>query len=164
MNTTRIQNTLETLFQDSARWLHPGRRVVFWYDPEQQFTSSFNELQLEGVEKLQLADTAFTVKYHLLVEQPNQTFLLYAPFAEPAPQENWLLDIQKSGLTFSADPAALIYADYRYPNLVLGLVLVLWAILLPNDQSGFGRPSAHQYFGYSGQQCNAQLTVLVLAK
>ncbi|MDZ8259431.1 BREX-1 system phosphatase PglZ type A [Nostoc sp. ChiQUE01b] len=123
MNTTRIQNTLETLFQDSARWLHPGRRVVFWYDPEQQFTSSFNELQLEGVEKLQLADTAFTVKYHLLVEQPTQAFLLYAPFPEPAPQENWLLDIQKSGLTFSADPAALIYADLGLRSRRLEIVI-----------------------------------------
>ncbi len=111
MNTIRIQNTLQNLFQDSARWLHPGRRIVFWYDPDQQFASSFNELQLEGVEKLQLADTPFTTKYHLLVEKPTQAFLLYAPFGEPAPQENWLLDIQKSGLTFSADPAALIYAD-----------------------------------------------------
>ncbi|MBD0264016.1 MAG: BREX-1 system phosphatase PglZ type A, partial [Tolypothrix sp. Co-bin9] len=111
MNTARIQNTLQTLFQDSARWLHPGRRIVFWYDPDQQFASSFNELQLEGVEKLQLADTPFTTKYHLLVEKPTQAFLLYAPFGEPAPQENWLLDIQKSSLTFSADPAALIYAD-----------------------------------------------------
>ena len=111
MNTIRIQNTLQTLFQDSARWLHPGRRVVFWYDPDQQFAGQFNELQLEGVEKLQLADTSFTVKYRLLIEQPTQAFLLYAPFPEPAPQENWLLDIQKSGLTFSADPATLIYAD-----------------------------------------------------
>lgn len=111
MNTTRIQNILQTLFQDSARWSHPERRVVFWYDPDQQFASSFNELQLSGVEKLQLADTPFTVKHRLLTLQPTQAFLLYAPFPEPAPQENWLLDIQKSGLTFSADPAALIYAD-----------------------------------------------------
>ncbi len=111
MNTARIRNTIENLFQDSARWSHSGQRVVFWYDPDQQFASSFNELQLEGVEKLQLADTPFTVKHRLLIEQPTQAFLLYAPFTEPAPQENWLLDIQKRGLTFFADPAALIYAD-----------------------------------------------------
>ncbi|WP_373527686.1 hypothetical protein [Nostoc sp.] len=123
MNTARIQNTLETLFQDSARWLHSGRRVVFWYDPEQQFASSFNELQLEGVEKLQLADTPFTVKYRLLTLQPNQAFLLYAPFPEPAPQENWLLDIQKSGLTFSADPAALIYADLGLRSRRLEIII-----------------------------------------
>lgn len=111
MNTNRIQSTLENLFQDSARWLHSGRRVVFWYDPDEQFTSTFNELQLEGVEKLQLANNAFTTKYRLLIQQPSQNFLLYIPNREPAPQDNWLFDIQKSGLTFSADPAALIYAD-----------------------------------------------------
>ncbi|MDB9446890.1 BREX-1 system phosphatase PglZ type A [Anabaena sp. CS-542/02] len=111
MNTNRIQSQLENIFQDSARWSHSQRRIVFWYDPDEQFTSIFNELQIEEVEKLQLADTPFTVKYRLLIEYPNQNFLLYAPFPEPEPQENWLLDIQKSGLTFSADPAALIYAD-----------------------------------------------------
>lgn len=100
MNTTRIQNILQTLFQDSARWLHSGQRVVFWYDPDQQFASSFDELQLEGVEKLQLADTPFTVKHRLLIEQPTQSFLLYAPFPEPTPQENWLLDIQSWRLNF----------------------------------------------------------------
>jgi uncharacterized protein (TIGR02687 family) len=111
VNTARIQNTLENLFQDSARWLHSGRRVVFWYDPDEQFTSTFHELQIEGVEKLQLADNPFTTKYRLLIQQPNQNFLLYLPLSEPAPQDNWLFDIQKCGLTFSADPAALIYAD-----------------------------------------------------
>ncbi len=111
MNTDRIQKSLESIFQDSARWSHSGRRVVFWYDPDQQFTNTFNELHLESVEKLQLADTPFTTKYRLLIQQPTQNFLLYLPFPEPVPQDNWLLDIQKSGLTFSADPAALIYAD-----------------------------------------------------
>lgn len=111
MNTVRIQNTLQTLFQDAARWSHPGRRIVFWYDPDQQFVNTFTELQFEGVEKLQLDDTPFTVKHRLLIQEPTQDFLLYAPFPEPAPQDNWLLDIQMSGLTFSADPAALIYAD-----------------------------------------------------
>lgn len=111
MNTARIQNTLENLFQDSARWLHSGRRVVFWYDGDEQFTSTFDELQIEGVEKLQVTDNPFAIKYHLLVQQPNQNFLLYIPKSEPTPQDNWLFDLQKSGLTFSADSAALIYAD-----------------------------------------------------
>jgi hypothetical protein len=61
---------------------------VFWYDLDQQFASIFDELQIEAVEKLQPADTPFTTKYRLLIEQPNQNFLLYAPFPEPAPQEN----------------------------------------------------------------------------
>ncbi|MDF0553363.1 BREX-1 system phosphatase PglZ type A [Kamptonema sp. UHCC 0994] len=111
MNTTRIQSSILTLFQDDNRWSHPGRRVVFWYDSDGQFTDAFNELQLDGIKKLQLGDTPFTVKHHLFIEQPEQPFLLYAPFPEPPNQDNWLLDIQLSGLTFSADPAALIFAD-----------------------------------------------------
>lgn len=111
MDTTRIQNTIKNLFQDSARWSHSERRVVFWYDAEQQFTNAFDELQIEDVEKLQLADNPFTTKYRLFIEQPTQNFLLYLPVPEPEPEDNWLIDIQKTGLTFSADPAALIYAD-----------------------------------------------------
>ena len=110
MNITRIQTTLQALFQDESRWAHPGQRVVFWYDPDQQFQDTFAELQLEDVEKLQLDDTPFTIKYRLLIQQPHQAFLLYAPFPQPAPQDNWLLDIQYRGVTFCADRAALINA------------------------------------------------------
>lgn len=97
MNITRIQATLQNLFQDDSRWAHPGQRVVFWYDPDQQFLDTFTELQLDGIEKLQLNDTPFTVKHRLLKQQPDQAFLLYAPFAQPDPQDNWLLDIQHRG-------------------------------------------------------------------
>jgi len=111
MNINRIQPTLQNLFQDDSRWAHRGQRVVFWYDPDQQFQDTFADLALDGVEKLQLNDTPFTVKHRLLIEQPQQAFLLYAPFPEPDPQDNWLLDIQHRALTFSADRAALIFAD-----------------------------------------------------
>lgn len=114
MNLARIQSTLANLFTDESRWPHPGRRLVFWYDAEGQFQDTFAELHLDNVEKLQLNDTPFTLKHHLLVEQPDQPYLLYAPFPEPAPDDNWLLDLQKSGLTFSADKAALIYADLGF--------------------------------------------------
>lgn len=119
----RIQNTLQALFQDDTRWSHPGRRVVFWYDPDGQFTDTFNEIQLEGITKLQLGDTPFTVKYQLLVEKPDQSFLLYAPFPEPPPHDNWLLDIQLSGQTYSADPAALIFADLGLKQRSLEVVI-----------------------------------------
>ncbi len=123
MNTTRIQSSILTLFQDDNRWSHPGRRVVFWYDPDGQFADAFKELQLDGIKKLQLGDTPFTVKYHLFIEQPEQPFLLYAPFPEPPNQDNWLLDIQLSGLTFSADPAALIYADLGFKQRSLEITI-----------------------------------------
>lgn len=114
MNLARIQNTLANLFTDESRWPHPGRKLVFWYDAEGQFQDTFADLHLDNIEKLQLNDIPFTIKHRLLVEQPDQPYLLYAPFPEPAPDDNWLLDLQKSGLTFSADKAALIYADLGF--------------------------------------------------
>ncbi|KRH98271.1 BREX-1 system phosphatase PglZ type A [Cylindrospermopsis sp. CR12] len=111
MNITRIKNLLQNLFQEDSRWPHHQRRVVFWYDPDGQFVSIFEELEINDVKKIQLGDTPFTLKYRLFIEEPEQNFLLYAPFPPPEPQDNWLLDIEKSSLTFSADPAALIYAD-----------------------------------------------------
>lgn len=74
MNITRIQTTLQALFQDESRWAHPGQRVVFWYDPDQQFQDTFAELQLEDIEKLQLDDTPFTIKYRLLIQQPHLVY------------------------------------------------------------------------------------------
>lgn len=114
MNITRVQNTLINLFTDDSRWPHKGRKLVFWYDAEAQFRDTFADLDLANIEKLELDHTPFTLKYRLLVEQPDQPFLLYAPFPEPPPGENWLLDLQKSGMTFSADQAALIYADLGF--------------------------------------------------
>ncbi len=114
MNLIRVQNTLTNLFTDDSRWPHKGRKLVFWYDAEGQFQETFAELSLNGIEKLQIDDTPFTLKHRLLVEQPEQPYLLYAPFPEPDPEDNWLLDLQKSGLTFSADKAALIYADLGF--------------------------------------------------
>lgn len=91
--------------------------------PDGQFTDTFNEIQLDGITKLQLGDTPFTVKYHLLVKEPSQPFLLYAPFPEPAHEDNWLLDIQLAGKIFSADPAALIFADLRLKQRSLEIVI-----------------------------------------
>ena len=111
MNTDRIQTTLQNRFQNDSLWPHPHRRLIFWYDADRQFQDTFNDLDIPNIVKLTLGDTPFTTKYHLLIEAPQQNFLIYAPFPEPDPQANWLLDLQKSGLSFSADRTALLYAD-----------------------------------------------------
>jgi uncharacterized protein (TIGR02687 family) len=123
MNTDRIQSTLQNLFQNDIGWPHPHRRLIFWYDPEQQFTETFQEIDLPNIIKLTLGDTPFTTKHHLLIQAPQQNFLLYAPFPEPIPENNWLFDLQKSGRTFSADRAALIYADLGFQERYLETTL-----------------------------------------
>jgi uncharacterized protein (TIGR02687 family) len=113
MDIRQIESNLASLFSPSDS-LKP-RQLVFWYDPKEDFGEDFAELTLpDGVEKLTLGDTPFTVKYKLLVEAPTSSFLLYAPFAEPPPQGNWLLDLQKQGELFSADQAALLFRQYGF--------------------------------------------------
>ena len=106
---TQIKGTLNLWVSDHKRWAHEGRKLIFWYDPEESFREIFDDIEVDGLEKYELADSPFYEKYYLLVEHPQKNFLVYAPFAEPAPKENWMLDLQLSGQVFSADPAAMIY-------------------------------------------------------
>lgn len=113
MDVTQIRDNLEALFA-SVDALQERRKLVFWYDPEGEFAEAFEELELSGdTRKIRLDDTPFRVKYRLLVEEPERSFLLYAPFAEPRAQENWLLDLQKQAELFSADRAAMIFRHYQ---------------------------------------------------
>ncbi|MFN5204590.1 MAG: BREX-1 system phosphatase PglZ type A [Pseudanabaena sp.] len=126
MNSDRIKTSIENIFQEDRRWSHQpykSRRIVFWYDPEKQFQDIFDQLQFTSestaettpeIIKYQLGDNAFTTKYHLLIKHPDQNFLIYAPFKEPAPEDNWLIDIQLYSQTFSADPAAMLFADLNF--------------------------------------------------
>ena len=104
MSNAKIQLALGNLFEK--------QRIVFWYDTRQEFRADFAALELAGVEKLELANNEFGVKYRVLRQQPDQKFLLYRHGAEPAHLENWLLDVQlASGNTFRTDQVALWLAE-----------------------------------------------------
>ena len=85
MNTSQIQTLLQNLFQQDFHCPHTQRRIIFWYDPDGQFVSIFEELEINDVKKIQLGDTPFTLKYRLLIAEPEQNFLLYAPFPQLKP-------------------------------------------------------------------------------
>jgi len=104
MSNAKIQLALGNLFEK--------QRIVFWYDTRQEFRADFAALELAGVEKIELANNEFGVKYRVLRQQPDQKFLLYRHGAEPAHLENWLLDVQlASGNTFRTDQVALWLAE-----------------------------------------------------
>ncbi|NOQ51024.1 MAG: hypothetical protein GQ578_02230 [Desulfuromonadaceae bacterium] len=61
-----------------------GHRLVFWYDPEQEFNSTLATLGLEEVRILRLDETgSFALKVKLELEDSSGQYLIYAPFAEP---------------------------------------------------------------------------------
>lgn len=104
MSNAKIQQALGNLFEK--------QRIVFWYDTRREFRADFDSLALSGVEKIELANNEFGVKYRVLREQPEQKFLLFKDGPEPAHLENWLLDVQlASGSTFRTDQVALWLAE-----------------------------------------------------
>lgn len=139
MSNAKIQQALGNLFEK--------QRIVFWYDTRREFRADFEALSLPGVEKIELANNEFGVKYRLLREQPAQKFLLFKDGPEPEYLANWLLDVQlASGSTFRTDQVALWLAElelapHTYPLLEAHLAFFeaakrrekLKALLEPGD-------------------------------
>ena len=139
MSNAKIQQALGNLFDK--------QRIVFWYDTRREFRADFEALSLPGVEKIELANNEFGVKYRVLREQPEQKFLLFKDGPEPEYLANWLLDVQlASGSTFRTDQVALWLAELElgpdtYPLLESHLAFFeaakrrekLKALLEPSD-------------------------------
>ena len=91
-------------------------RIVFWYDAKQELRADFEALELPDVEKIELINNEYGIKYRLLREQPMQKFLLYREGPEPLSLDNWLLDVQLAHGEFRTDQAAIWLSE-----LALGL-------------------------------------------
>ena len=85
MTENRIAQALTKLFE--------RHRIVFWYDEKQDLRDEFEGLSLPRVEKVELTNNEYGIKYRILREQPGQKFLLYREGQQPADLENWLLDV-----------------------------------------------------------------------
>lgn len=104
MSNAKIQQALSNLFEK--------QRIVFWYDTQQEFRADFESLQLPGVEKIELTNNEFGVKYRVLRAEPQQKFLLFRDGPQPEHTHNWLLDVQlASGTVFRTDQLALWLAE-----------------------------------------------------
>jgi uncharacterized protein (TIGR02687 family) len=109
VNLERIQAELEVLFNSPHRFAHDGRRVIFWYDPESEFGAVWDAVQIDGVRKLRHDGGWFRLKYDLHRTFSADHVLVYAPFPEPPPQQNYVYDVQVTGLRFSADRAGMAW-------------------------------------------------------
>ena len=95
----RIAQALTKLFD--------RHRIVFWYDAKQELRDDFETLSLPGVEKLELTNNEYGVKYKILREQPEQKFLIYREGPQPNDLDNWLLDVQLAQGEFRTDQVAI---------------------------------------------------------
>ncbi len=95
----RISQALTRLFE--------RHRIVFWYDSSKELRDEFDVLDLPEVEKLEIHNNEYGIKYRILRQEPKQKFLLYREGPEPENLENWLLDVQLAEGVFQADQLSI---------------------------------------------------------
>lgn len=95
----RINQALSRLFDK--------HRIVFWYDTKQELRGDFEAVSIPHVEKLEIANNEYGLKYRILREAPEQKFLLYKEGTQPEDLDNWLLDVQLAHGEFRTDQVAI---------------------------------------------------------
>lgn len=110
----RIAAALSKLFE--------RHRIVFWYDEKNELRLEYECLDIEGVEKIEIRNNEFGIKYRVLREQPDQKFLIYKDGPQPEDIHNWLLDIQLANGEFRADQARIWLSELDLGPQFEGLI------------------------------------------
>ena len=97
------------------RCLFDEHRIVFWYDADRDMREAFEAVALEGVEKVEIANNEFGLKYRMLRQEPKTKFLVFKDGPQPEMKDNWLLDLQLATAVFKADQAAIWLAEIGLP-------------------------------------------------
>jgi uncharacterized protein (TIGR02687 family) len=88
-----------------------NQRIVFWHDPNGEYGTDLDRLELPGVQTLQVANDEYAIKYRLLQIEPTGKFLIYRGGKVPAGVGNWLLDLELAHGVFTADRTSLVAKD-----------------------------------------------------
>lgn len=110
--------SLQDTIQQNLASKFENHRIVFWYDENGDTGNLFDAINIDGVEKVRYDDNGFTLKYEMTEKNPKQKFLVYWAGERPDDEVNWLLDLQLSGASFSADSFSL-YASESHVNVLL---------------------------------------------
>lgn len=98
-------------------------RIVFWYDSARDMRDVFEAIEITGVEKVEIANNEFRLKYRILRDEPEQKFLLYKHGPQPElPKNNWLYDVQLAQSVFHADQISIWLAELALAQTHRGLV------------------------------------------
>ena len=116
---------LVTISQElNKRFLAPlpefyKRRIIVWYDEEQEFADQLEELELHNAELVCLTgNNNFEVKKIIAVDKTVQNILLYNPISYDKPDDNWLIDIELYSEEFRADLIAIWMDEMGIPSSV----------------------------------------------
>jgi uncharacterized protein (TIGR02687 family) len=117
MDITQLQQCIEAKFVvGSAKEC----RLLFWYDPEQNFREALATIAVTGVTVLNMSELSiFETKKRIELDEPEGRFLLYFPYAEPEPDKDWLLDIRLYSEQFYADASSLLLNELGIQKMSL---------------------------------------------
>lgn len=87
-------------------------RIVFWYDPDQDYIEELNEFALPDVQLINMqSESALAIKFCLELEDTTGKYLLYFPQTEPAAIDDWLLDMKLYSRRFFADRVSIVFNE-----------------------------------------------------
>ncbi len=111
MDIKQIKESLSKVFSEKKS------RIVFWYDTENEFEEIIPTLDLNGITIINLNDVSFLeLKIRLELKDKSGRYILYAPYPEPDPEDDWLCDIRLYSQTFHADRASIVLNELKLDN------------------------------------------------
>ena len=126
MDLSNVETKINEIISDSD-----DRKIVIWYDESEEFSEAINSIELDNAELFILDDENWIfAKYYIESENPDNNFLVYAPFRKPADEENFLADMSHYATLFSADKISILCQelniDCRKFRDVLSLYSNFW--------------------------------------
>ena len=110
-----LKDTLNRPFsRDNER--QRKRKIIFWYDPKQEYTELINGLHLDNIEIIIYDNNSFWIRYHIEKEELNKNIVIYFPFERKKGIDNDLLDIETANSDFLFNPDS---TTMRLKNLEL---------------------------------------------
>lgn len=92
------------------------RRIIFWQDPDGEFSDLVDELCLDGVKILKLTGkNNFAAKMLLSETDTESNYLVYNPLSYSDVRDNWLLDIELYSEEFRSDLLSIRMQELNMP-------------------------------------------------
>ncbi len=92
------------------------RRIIFWQDPDSEFSACVDELHIDGVKILKLTGkNNFAAKMLLSETDTGSDYLVYNPISYSDIRDNWLSDIEFYSEEFRADLLSIRMQELNMP-------------------------------------------------
>lgn len=90
------------------------RQILFWYNVDDEYESKLKAIDLGEIKIHELTKNNNLLTKKLLErDDVNSSYLVYAKFSKPTPQENWFADILFYSKEFSVDEVANLCAEFE---------------------------------------------------